>query len=139
MMNKVLWRAAFLAVLVGWAAVLVLANAPAKPPVEMTVKLGETADCGRGLAITFEDVPEDSRCPVGATCVWAGNARVVLGVRQSGGEALRVELNTNRGSRSAAVLGFTVELVDLSPTRKMGEELDRRAYVVTLGVTGAAS
>lgn len=86
------------------------------------------------MSIRFEDVLEDSRCPVGATCVWAGNARVALTVERTGEDPARIELNTLREPRSATVSGCTVDLADLTPTRKVGEELDRRAYAVTLKV-----
>lgn len=32
------------------------------------------------LKIKFVDVPEDSRCPMNARCVWIGNARIKLKV-----------------------------------------------------------
>lgn len=105
---------------------------PARPASEVTVKLGEVADCGRGMAIRFEDVLEDSRCPVGATCVWVGNGKVALSVERTGESPVKIELNTTLEPKSAKVSNTTVELADLTPTRKVGETLDKRLYVVTL-------
>ena len=44
---------------------------------DLSLELGETASVD-GLAITFESVAEDSRCPEGSVCVWGGQARVAL-------------------------------------------------------------
>ncbi|MFH1764671.1 MAG: hypothetical protein ABIF09_10810 [Gemmatimonadota bacterium] len=35
---------------------------------------------GSVLRFSFGEVLEDSRCPVDVTCVWAGNAKVVIGI-----------------------------------------------------------
>ena len=42
---------------------------------EAELNVGETAALG-GLAVTFDDVEEDSRCPDTAMCVWSGWAVV---------------------------------------------------------------
>ena len=43
------------------------------------IELGETATV-EGLAITFDAVVDDSRCPLDAVCVWEGQAVVTLTV-----------------------------------------------------------
>lgn len=129
---RVLVRGTLLVLLVAVCTAGQRASAPARPPSEITVKLGQTAGCGPGMSICFEDVLEDSRCPVGATCVWAGNAKVALMVERTGESPVRIELNTTLEPRSGKISNTTVELADLSPTRRVGEELDKRLYVVTL-------
>ena len=42
---------------------------------EFRLRLGETARVS-GLLVTFTDVPQDSRCPLGVLCIWAGNGTV---------------------------------------------------------------
>lgn len=37
-----------------------------------TATFGETADAGYGIKVTPISVEKDSRCPNGATCIWAG-------------------------------------------------------------------
>ena len=44
-----------------------------------TLFVRERAQLGN-LQIRFIGVPEDSRCPLDVECVWAGNAKIVLGV-----------------------------------------------------------
>ena len=50
-------------------------------------KLGDSFDLKNGESVSikneqlnfqFVNVPEDSRCPIGALCIWAGNAKVVI-------------------------------------------------------------
>ncbi len=44
---------------------------------EVAVPLGESASLD-GLALSFQAIAEDSRCPEGVDCVWAGRATVRL-------------------------------------------------------------
>ena len=42
---------------------------------QFTLPIGQTVDIvGQNLSIKFDAVIGDSRCPVGAECVWAGEA-----------------------------------------------------------------
>ncbi len=45
----------------------------------LVLKTGEQAMIGN-LAIKFKEVISDSRCPKGVTCIWAGEAKVLVGV-----------------------------------------------------------
>jgi hypothetical protein len=110
------------------------AGSPNSPPVEVTVKLGQSVDCGSGITIRFEDVLEDSRCPEDVNCVWAGNAKVSLTVTRTGKEPARVTLNTNLEPRTARVLNCTMEVIRLDPVRKVHEKVDKNVYIVRLKV-----
>ena len=63
-------------------------------------------------SVTFEAVPQDSRCPAGAMCVWAGEATVRLRVI-SAGEDVRVTLSDSRVPRSAVVGALEIELLSV--------------------------
>lgn len=62
------------------------------------------------LRIKFKEVLEDSRCPLNAMCVWAGNARIVLDVNGT-----LFELNTNLEPRAAFYAGYKITLIRLHP------------------------
>ena len=47
--------------------------------------------------LRFEGVSEDSRCPVDAVCIWEGNARVQLRLRDDAGQETSFWLDTSRG------------------------------------------
>ncbi|HEX2081457.1 MAG TPA: hypothetical protein VHG08_27385 [Longimicrobium sp.] len=87
------------------------------------------------LVIGFWEVLEDSRCPVGAQCVTAGNASVGL-VLQERGEATRsVTLNTTAQPRRVSHEGYVIEVVDLQPLPTTAGPPDVESYVVRLRVT----
>ena len=85
---------------------------------DLMLRLGETQEAG-DLRITFAEVVTDSRCPPDVVCVWAGDAEVVLRVRD-GNRQGEVRLHTHGGSnfpRSATFAGyeFTLENLGLKP------------------------
>jgi hypothetical protein len=55
-------------------------------PVRLAPGESTTVEPG-AMRIRFDRVLEDSRCPSGVTCVWAGRARVQLTVRPNGSAA----------------------------------------------------
>lgn len=88
----------------------------AAPAIDGPVGIGQTAVVG-GPHVRLDRVIEDSRCPVGVTCVWPG--RVVLRATVSGG---------SWSKPMDLVLGVPVDvadgkltLVSVTPARKKGE------------------
>ena len=66
--------------------------------------------------ISFDAIAADSRCPVNATCIWEGNAEVVLTLFDKATIDTQFTLNTNPTfTKEALISGYTVELVDLLP------------------------
>ncbi|MGI9106097.1 MAG: hypothetical protein ACR2G4_07610 [Pyrinomonadaceae bacterium] len=95
----------------------------------------EISVAGQQLKIKFVAVREDSRCPVGVNCIWAGNARIALKLTQDETKTAEVELNTANESREASYANYIVKLVDLAPRPVEGKKLDAGDYVATLAVT----
>jgi hypothetical protein len=87
-----------------------------------------------GLTVQFERVLEDSRCPEGARCMWAGRALAQLTVSDGAGQqSFEVVLNgVNRlDDPAAAAFGpYLISLVDLTPYPEVGAQL--AAPTVTL-------
>lgn len=69
------------------------AGSPTQPsrfgqPIEL--RRGTSAILPEGLKVAFDDVRSDSRCPMDAICVWAGDATVAVSLSQvSNGRAER--------------------------------------------------
>jgi hypothetical protein len=102
--------------------------------VEIPIGQTRTFDEER-LAVGFGTVLEDSRCPTGAQCVRAGNARVGL-ILQERGEATRsVELNTAERPRRVSHEGYVIEVVEVHPFPTTAGPPDQESYVVTLRIT----
>ena len=104
---------------------------------EFDLQLSETAYIAdTRLSIRADSVPEDSRCPENAVCVWAGNARVSLTPRD-GTNSAAAELNTTLEPQAVNRWGYTVRLVDVRPNPRAGEPIAAEAYVIRLVVTRA--
>lgn len=105
---------------------------------ELKIRYGSEAE-GEGLKVKFAAVPADSRCPIGVTCVWEGDAEVRLEVRAgegSGGDASTVTLHTSqRFGREARHAGRLFRLLALEPHPRADTKLDPADYVLTLSVT----
>jgi hypothetical protein len=101
---------------------------------EFEIKVGERVSV-EGLKISFETVAEDSRCPVDVTCVWAGNAKVILKLSKTGRRPARINLNTGLEPKQKLYYGYDIKLVKLSPRSKKGEKIKMGDYVATLVVT----
>jgi len=103
---------------------------------EIKLKAGQTVLVKEaGLKITFERVLEDSRCPQGVTCVWAGNGKVALKISPVRKAQSSVQLNTTLDPKEQSFLGYDIKLVRLDPYPQANAKIDPRSYVLTLLVT----
>jgi hypothetical protein len=104
---------------------------------EFTLAPGQSAAVnGTNLRLTFDRVSEDSRCPTDVTCVWEGDAVVVLRVKAEAEETTR-EVHTQGGeprSRKAPAGDFVVTLVRLDPVPRSTAAIEASAYRATLRV-----
>jgi hypothetical protein len=96
------------------------------------LKPGQTKNIpGSRAKIKFLNVMEDSRCPEGANCIWAGNAKIKLRVTDD--RKTRVfELNTFKGDDSYSFEGYHIRLVKVMPNPVVSEHIRPNEYVVTL-------
>jgi hypothetical protein len=105
---------------------------------QFDVRVGETAYIAdTRLSVRVNAVPEDSRCPRDAVCVWAGNARVSLALRE-GTNADAADVNSTLDPHAVTRWGYTVELVDVQPLPTAGQPIAAQAYVLRLAVTRAS-
>lgn len=72
-----------------------------------------------GFTIQFAEIEEDSRCPINARCVTAGNARVRIVVSGGSDGTKTIVCNTNGGPKGGNYDAYAIYLTDLSP--KPGE------------------
>ena len=86
-----------------------------------------------GVKIRFIDLLDDSRCPKGTTCVWAGNARISVQVSKNGKKKV-VELNSTRGPQAVVFEGYEFKLVKLIPEPASNIRIRKDGYVATLSV-----
>ena len=87
--------------------------------------------------IRFEAVANDSRCPIDAICVHAGDAVVVIAVFDEVGSS-RYELTINEASRKSVThRNLRIEAVELQPYPISSRPTDPAAYRATFKVTGS--
>jgi len=98
---------------------------------EFGLKFGDKVTLrGTDLTLAFKDVTEDSRCPEGAVCVWAGNARILLGVNQTA-----IALNTTLEPKQASYSSYVIQLLGLYPYPKVDRQIKKEEYIAALIVT----
>jgi hypothetical protein len=88
-----------------------------------------------GLRISFTNVIEDSRCPEGVQCIWAGNGKISLKLNKGRRRSMNMTLNTGLDPRQNSYGGYEIKLVELSPYPKEGAAIKKRNYVVKLIVS----
>lgn len=103
---------------------------------EYLIGFGETIHVG-ALELEFTTLAEDSRCPLNATCVWAGNARILVTATR-GRTTSVLELNTYPGYPARATFeGYLIELRRLQPDIPWSPRGPLQEYTATVFVDGA--
>lgn len=93
-----------------------LIQAKAAAPETLVVRVGQQKTAARGkIIVKVAAVVEDSRCPVGVNCVWAGNAKIKITLAKGKKAAKSFELNSTLQPQSIIFEGYEFRLVDLTP------------------------
>jgi hypothetical protein len=105
---------------------------------EYLIGFGESIRVGP-LVLEFTTLAEESRCPMNAGCVWAGNARILVTATR-GRSTTVLELNTYSGYPVRATFeGYLVELRRLQPDVPWAPRGPLEEYTATLFVDGASN
>ena len=94
------------------------APAFAKQPGEKRISLAirqERTVPQFGMKIKFLDVLEDSRCPEGRQCIWAGNAKVRIAVWTGRQKPLVLEVNSTLQPQVVNYGRYEIRLAALDP------------------------
>lgn len=105
--------------------------------------VGESYRYDSGLKVIFNKVANDSRCPIGATCVSAGNAEINLGVKVGNKPTQYIVLNTNKKPMSIVLpldnvgipKSYILRVTELTPGRTKGKILPQSYYQLRLSVS----
>jgi hypothetical protein len=107
-------------------------NSPLDTPFE--VKAGATAVVPGGLTIRFDSVSSDSRCPIDALCVQAGEAVVVMSLSTPSRSRVQREWRTNPTGFEVVYSDYAIQLAELRPYPSAGQPIAPGDYVATLKV-----
>ena len=103
---------------------------------EFELKINQEAMIeGEGLAVVFESVVEDGRCPEDVTCVWSGNAKIKVRLSKQKQRPGAVNLNTDVKPKSSSYLDYEIRLVALKPRPKADKPVQSNEYKATLIIT----
>ena len=108
-------------------------SSPTGPKIgeEFNLKYGESIQVqNESLTLKFENVADDSRCPTGASCVWAGNAKIILQVAQ-----IDTSLNSALSPSEINYNSFNIKLLSVSPYPTIGQQIKLDDYIIKLIVT----
>jgi hypothetical protein len=122
------------------AAVDGRADVSASMSQSVNVRYGqEVVVPGYKFKIKFVAVPEDSRCPKGVNCIWAGNVRVRLQVSKARSKPVKVELSLNPrdfpDGETANYGNYKIKLKSVEPYPVADQQLNARDYTVTLDIS----
>ena len=101
---------------------------------EFTLAVGQSAVVGDDVRLTLKSVTDDSRCPVDVTCVWEGDAKVMVEVITPSPRAQH-ELHTSAREGGEAKHGaYRVTLVKLEPAPRSTVTISSSDYRATFVV-----
>lgn len=97
----------------------------AETPSSVVLAAGESADLGGGRSLKFLRLQNDSRCPKGAQCVWAGEVTLAFELLSAQGSS-GFQLSSGT-AKSASASGLDFELIaygacPTTPKRAAGVE-----------------
>jgi len=99
------------------------------------MRVDGSATIDRSLSIRFVGVDEDSRCPRGVQCVWAGNAKVRIQVQEDGQPAAELFLNTHSDSpTSVSYESYVISLESVEPHPEQDKQIPENGYCANLVV-----
>lgn len=104
---------------------------------KVLIKIGSTSNLAEEkIKIKLVEVLEDSRCPKGARCAWAGNAKIKLELTKN--ETTTVELNTTLSPQTLSYSGYDIKILSLTPYPDTSKNTNKSEYEVTLELLKAS-
>jgi hypothetical protein len=100
--------------------------------LNITLRYGGETIINNELTIKFEAVLDDSRCPIDAICVWAGNGEVKLKLTLNGGNSESMVLNTLLEPRAVKFGSYKIFLQGLNPSPMSNCPIAQEDYSINL-------
>ena len=77
----------------------------------------------------------DSRCPIGEACIWAGKMEVILEVLNMNGDKAELKLEHNRKPEAGKAMGYSFQLMDIQPHPRKDKKMVVSKQSIDLKVT----
>ena len=90
---------------------------------------------GENLQIQFVEVISDSRCPAGATCIWAGEASCLIEITD--GESTYSKVLTQPGLSTSSRTDYAAYEIayDILPYPELGKETKTKDYRLQMTIS----
>ena len=128
-----------IAVLVAAITVAGCFNSPTGPDAVVgtpfDLKAGAVSALPDGSRLRFDRVVADSRCPMDALCVWAGDATLSVTLSASKGGAESREIHTQPTGSQLSYANYTISLTALAPYPRSTQKISAGDYIATFVVT----
>lgn len=104
------------------------------PQILSKLSVGNSVMLEDGLTqVTFLKVIEDSRCPTGVTCMWAGQVVFELEITSpNSSEIVTFKIGSHSGVLITTLKELEVFAVSMKPYPKAGDTLDFSTYSLSL-------
>jgi hypothetical protein len=97
------------------------------------LKIGEIAALPDGARLRFDNVRSDSRCPIDAICVSAGDAVIAVTLMRGSGNEPR-DLHTMPAQSQFSYANYVIKLTELQPYPRSDRKPQPSDYVATFVV-----
>lgn len=114
-------------------------QAPTYETYASTLQVGQALEF-EGKSVRFKEVITDSRCPKGVTCIWAGEAKVLVEFLEEGKVCGEQELTIGGGAEAVSLQqlfpGEEISVLPavLAPYPDIHKEIARKEYKLSLQV-----
>ena len=98
------------------------------------LKVGQSAVMTDGLRVRFDQVRSDSRCPMDALCVRAGEAVIAVTLSVPGEASAARDLQTVAAQSHTSYSRFTITLSQLQPYPRSDRRIESDDYIATFVV-----
>ena len=98
------------------------------------LRVGQTAVMSDGLRVRFDQVRSDSRCPMDALCVRAGEAIIAVTLSVPGTPSAARDLQTVAAQSQTSYSRFTITLSQLQPYPRSDRQTRPDDYIATFVV-----
>lgn len=82
-----------------------------------------------GISITFDSVKNDSRCPIGVLCIWAGTASAVFHYTKNYNSVYFTLYTMSTFRNDTTIDNYNIQLINLSPYPSVNKQIIPDEYV----------
>ena len=99
------------------------------------LRVGQSAVLPGGLRMSFNRVVSDSRCPIDANCITAGEARLALQLSVGSTAVVEREVLVDSAAPEVSFSSYTIKALALMPVPRSDRATRPEEFVATFSVT----